>query len=161
MSLTIDPSIEACRALVTRINSGTAYSLAVNAEYSEQFIDPLEEINGLRVDVATDESETLIETLAVEDRTSHQIRVWIRSNVVGYTSEIASHVNSARNAILDKLKLLVRQIFQRVSQFQSLDRRVLVWECDNDQKQSPTKDQLNRAGLFVASILLRVEVEPS
>src|SRR3990172_412899 len=125
-AVTIDPSIEASQALVAQINAGTAYQLNVVAEYSEQLIDPMEEISGLRVDVCTEESETLIETLSIEDRTSHQMRVWIRSPVKDQT-----------NDTIDPLKLLVRQIFQRLNDFDSANGRVRVWECDNDMKQSP------------------------
>jgi hypothetical protein len=148
MSLTIDPSIEACQALVAQINAGTAYALEVTAAYTEQLVDPLEEIDGLRVDVATDDSETLAETLAIEDRTSHLIRVWIRAKVGDF-----------ENATIDPLKLLVRQIFQRVNNFNSTNGRVRVWECGIERSESPNKDTLRNAGLFVASILIRAEVE--
>lgn len=147
-AVTIDPSVEACQALVAQINAGTAYTLAVAATYSEQLIDPLEEIDCLRVDVATDDSETLTETLDIEDRTSHMIRVWIRAKV-----------DDQENVTIDPLKKLVRQIFQRVLNFDSSDRRVRAWECDNEVQQSPDKDTLQRLGLFVSSLLLRVEVE--
>lgn len=147
-AVTIDPSVEACQALVTQINAGTAYVLAVAATYSEEIIDPLEEVDSLRVDVATDESETLSETLDVENRTSHLIRVWIRSKV-----------DDAENVTINQLKRLVRQIFQRVNNFNSSNGRARVWECDQDLKQNPDKDLLRESGLFVSSILLRVEVE--
>ena len=147
-AVTIDPSIEACQALVAQINAGTAYVLAVAATYSEEIIDPLEEVDSLRVDVATDESETLNETLDVENRTSHLIRVWIRSKV-----------DDVENVTINQLKRLVRQIFQRINNFNSTSGRVRVWECDQDLKQNPDKDLLRESGLFVSSILLRVEVE--
>ena len=147
-AVTIDPSVEACQALVTQINAGTAYVLAVAATYSEEIIDPLEEVDSLRVDVATDESETLNETLDVENRTSHLIRVWIRSKV-----------DDVENVTINQLKRLVRQIFQRINNFNSTSGRVRVWECDQDLKQNPDKDLLRESGLFVSSILLRVEVE--
>jgi len=134
--------------LVTQINAGTAYTLAVAATYSEQLIDPLEEINDLRVDVATDESESLDETLSTEDRTSHLIRVWIRSPA------------DTSNESIDPLKLLVRQIFQRVNNYDTADKRVRVWECNFESLENPTKQTLRTAGLFVAQIVLRVEVEP-
>ena len=147
-AVTIDPSIEACTRLVQRINSGGAYSLDVHAEYTELLIDPLEEIEELRIDVTTVESETLNETLTVEDRTSHQIRVWIRAKVDDFT-----------NATIDPLKLITRQVFQRVLNYDSTDRRVRVWECANENQEEPIKPTLRNAGLFVASIILRVEVE--
>jgi hypothetical protein len=148
-AVTIDPSVEACQALISQINAGTAYTLPVDATYSEQVIDPLEEIDNLRVDVVTEESETLGETLSVEDRSSHAIRVWIRDKV-----------DDQSNVTINALKLAVRQIFQRVNDFDSSNGRVKVWECDLDEKQSPDKDILKNSGLFVSSILLRVEVEP-
>ena len=147
-AVTIDPSVEACQALVTQINAGTAYTLPVDATYSEQVIDPLEEIDNLRVDVVTEDSETLGETLSVEDRTSHMIRIWIRDKV-----------DDQDNITINGLKLAVRQIFQRVNDFDSSNGRVKVWQCDNDAKESPSKEDLQRAGLFVSSMLLRVEVE--
>lgn len=146
----IDPSIEACQALVARINSGTAYVLDVTATYSEQLIDPLEEINNLRVDVCTGESETLEESLDLENRTSHSIQVWIRRKIIDLT-----------NNNIDAMKLLVRQIFQRLNNYDTTDKRVRVWNCDNDQKQNPNKELLQRDGLFVTSLLLQVEVEAS
>lgn len=150
MPVAIDPSIEACQVLVARINSGGAYSLPAVAAYSEELIDPLEEITALRVDVCPEGSQTLSELLDGEDRTSHQIRVWVRSKVIAMTP-----------AVIDPLKLLVRQVFQRLDNFDSSDKRVRVWQCDNDQKQNPDKELLVRSGLFVSSIVLRVEVEAS
>lgn len=143
-----DPSVESCEALVDQINAGTTYQRDVTAIYSEQLIDPLEEIDGLRIDVTTDESETLVETLAVEDRSSHQIRVWIRAKVDDFTSDT-----------INPLKLLVRQVFQQLLDYDSSNGRVKVWECDNAVQETPDKTMLRNAGLFVASILLRVEVE--
>lgn len=147
-AVTTDPSVESCEALVDQINAGTTYQRDVTAIYSEQLIDPLEEIDGLRIDVTTDESETLVETLAVEDRSSHQIRVWIRAKVDDFTSDT-----------INPLKLLVRQVFQQLLDYDSSNGRVKVWECDNAVQETPDKTMLRNAGLFVASILLRVEVE--
>lgn len=147
-AVTTDPSVESCEALVDQINAGTTYQRDVTAIYSEQLIDPLEEIDGLRIDVTTDESETLVETLAVEDRSSHQIRVWIRAKVDDFTSDT-----------INPLKLLVRQVFQQLLDYDSSNGRVKVWECDNVVQETPDKTMLRNAGLFVASILLRVEVE--
>ena len=147
-AVTTDPSVESCEVLVDQINAGTTYQRDVTAIYSEQLIDPLEEIDGLRIDVTTDESETLVETLAVEDRSSHQIRVWIRAKVDDFTSDT-----------INPLKLLVRQVFQQLLDYDSSNGRVKVWECDNVVQETPDKTMLRNAGLFVASILLRVEVE--
>lgn len=147
-TVTVDPSVEACRALVNRLNTGGAFALDVVATYTEQIIDPLEEIDELRIDVATVESETLSETLAVEDRTSHDIRVWIRAKGNDFT-----------NDTIDPLKLVARQVFQRLNNFDNSTKRVRVWECANENQEAPVKAALRNAGLFVTSILLRVEVE--
>lgn len=150
MAVTEAPSVEACRVLVDRINTGTAYELELVAERSEQVIDPLEEIETLRVDVVHEDEEQLEETLDVEDRTSHDIRIWIRKKVTAVTPDE-----------LDPLKLLVRQIYQRVNNFDSSDGRVKVWQCDIEGKQIPDKAILKETWLFVVSILLRVELEAS
>jgi len=150
MAVTIAPSVEATTTIVDRINGGTAYELDIVAERTEQAVDPLEEVATLRVDVVHDTEEQLEETLDVEDRTSHEIRIWVRKKV-----------SSVSNDELDPLKLLVRQLFQRVNNFDSSNGRVKVWQCELEGKQVPDKDILQQAWLFVASILLRVEVEPS
>lgn len=147
-AVTIDPSVEACIALVDRINSGTTYHRDVTAIYSEQLVDPLEEIDGLRIDVASEESETLDETLDVENRSSHQIRVWLRAKVEDFEADT-----------IKPLKLLFSQLFQRLNNFDSSDRRVRVFDCNNAPQETPDKTTLRNAGLFVASLLLRVEVE--
>lgn len=149
MSATIDPSVEACEAIVSRINSGGAYTLATPAAYSEREIDLLEKLKRLRVDVCTGESQTLDETMDGEQRSSHVLRVWVRKKMDGSTSQI------------NLLKLLVRQLFQRLDNYDSPDRRVRVWECDEDEKQSPDKALLVTHGLFVTALTLRVTVEPS
>lgn len=149
-AVTISPSEEALSALVDRINSGTAYALDVIATASDLIIDPLEEITGLRVDVVEESVEQLIDTLAVENRTSHVVRIWIRQKVlIADTEEIS------------RLKLIVSQIFQRVNNFYSASNRVKVWECAYDPGQVPDKSYLNQMGLFLTSIVMRVEVEPS
>lgn len=151
MPVTIDPSVEACNELVSRINSGTTYTLAVDATYREVMIDPLEEFNEqLRVDVVPGDEQQLHETLDLEDRTSHEIRVWVRSKV-----------DSLDDGRIAALKLLTRQIWQRLNNWDSANRRVRVWECDPEKKEKPDKETLRNAGLFVASIVLRVEVEAS
>ena len=147
-AVTIDPGVEACQALIAQINTGTAYALEFVATYCEQLVDPLEEINGLLVNVIIEKSETLIETLAIEDRTSHAIRIWIRDKV-----------SDSTNDTVDALRLLVRQIWQRVNDYTSA--RVKVWECDNEEMEEPIKASLRRAGMFVTSIVLRAEVEAS
>lgn len=150
-AVVIDPSIEACQALVARINATEAvpYYRDVDAQYSEQLIDALEEIDGLRIDVATEDSWNLDESLAVEGRTSHAIRVWIRARV-----------DQSNTEDVDAMKLLTRQVFQRLNNYDTSDNRVRVWECDFEPLENPSKQQLRTAGLFVSQIVLRVEVEP-
>lgn len=150
MAVTQAPSIEACDALVRRINSGEAYSLDVKATYTEQIVDALEDVQELRCDVVPEEEETLEETLDVENRTSHVIRIHVRQKV---SSIDADEVQA--------FKLLVRQIFQRINNYDTTDGRVKVWECELESKQIPDKTILQQHLLCIASILLRVEVEAS
>lgn len=150
MSLTIAPATEACEALVAQINAGTAYTLERLAAYSRVEVDPLEEIDGLRIDVVAVEETQLNETLAIEDRSSHRIAIWIRSRL-----------DDVQPETIDALALLVRQIYQRVNNFTSADRRVTVWETDEETRMNPDKALLDQMRLFVASIVLRVEVEAS
>lgn len=158
MPVTIAPSTEACQALVDRINDGTDYALDFVAEYSRVEINPLEEISGRRVDVVHIDEKQLNETFDVEDRTSHTIIVWIREKLTDLSPEQ-----------LDPLCLVVRQIFQRLNTndtsnaggWDSADGRVRVWEIDEETRMVPDKSLLRQAGLFVAKIVLRVEVEAS
>lgn len=157
MSLTISPSAEACQALVEQINSGEevdpsrqSFTLERYAKYSRIEIDPLEEIDGLQIDVVAVEETQLNETLEIEDRTSHKIAIWIRRKLDDIEPET-----------LDPMALLVRQIYQRVNNFTSSDRRVNVWETDEETRMNPDKAILNQMRLFVATIVLRVEVDAS
>ena len=149
-AVVVSPSEEALTALVDQINSGGEYSLVVDATALDNIIDPLEEITELMVDVTEESAEHLTETLDVENRTTHIIRVWIRKKL--YVT-IEGEVN--------ELKLLASQLFQRLNNFNSDDGRVKVWECEYDPKQVPDKAYLNQSNLFVSSILCRVEVEAS
>ena len=151
MTITIDPSIEACQAVVERINSGS-YGIAFrDAEYLEEIIDPLENVTShVSVTVVPVDEEQLNETLAVTDRTSHNIRIYIRTKLA----------NIEPRAI-DDLKLFTRQVFDRCNDYDTANNRVRVWECDQDVKQKPDKDALRDRGVFLASINLRVEVEAS
>jgi len=150
MAVTQAPSVEAMQSIVDHINSGGAYCLQVSADRTDQLIDTIEGVGPLRVEVVSESEETLEETLDVENRTSHLIRIWVRQKLL-----------TTENDELDQLKLLVRQIFQRVNNYDSSDRRVRVWQCEIEQKQVPLKVHLHRHGLFIASLLLRVEVEAS
>lgn len=150
MAVTIAPSSEAMSAIVDQINSGGAYDLDVVARYGALLIDPLEEVIGLRVDVVSETEEQLVETLDVEDRSTHQIRVWMRKKVSSVSSDE-----------IDQLKLIFRQIYQRVNNFDSSDGRVKVWDVEIDPIEVPIKSILQQSWLFVASLVLRVEVEAS
>ena len=144
------PSTEAMQAIVSRINAGRAYQFDVAATYTEQLIDELEEFTELRVDVVSDSETQLNETLDVEDRTSHIIMIYVRKKV-----------RTLDNDEIDRLKLLVRQIFQQVNDYDTTDQRVRVWEAETDPKQCPDKSILRQIRMFVASITLRIEVEAS
>ena len=150
MAVTIAPSVEATDAIVARINATTTYALEVVAVAADNLIDPMEQVSGLRVDVCHQDEEQLVETLDVEDRTSHEIRIWIRSHAGTQTADE-----------MNPLKLIVRQIWQQINNFNSSNGRVKVWECDIENKQIPDKGILNQVGMFVVAILLRVEVEAS
>ena len=146
--VSIDPGIEACDAIVARIKSGTAYSLPVVVEYTEQSVDRFEQSAQTLVDVVPIESEQLNETLSTEDRTSHQIRVVIRKKV-----------NAIDSPEVTAFKLLVRQIFQRINNYSSSDGRVKVWDADMESKSIPDKKTLTESLLCISSVMLRVEVE--
>lgn len=150
MAVTIAPSSEAMSAIVDQINDGGSYDLDVVARYGALLIDPLEEVTGLRVDVVSETEEQLVETLDVEDRSTHQIRVWMRKKV-----------SSVSNDEIDQLKLIFRQIYQQVNNFNSSDGRVKVWDLEIDPTEVPIKSILQQSWLFVASLVLRVEVEAS
>lgn len=150
MAVTKAPSTEAMQAICDRINDGGEYDLNVTARYSEFLIDPLEDVTSLRVDVVSESEEQLNETLDVEDRTSHIIRVWMRKKVA-----------NVGNDEIDYLKLIFRQIYQRLNDFNSADGRVKVWELEIDPKEVPIKTIIQDNWLFVASLVLRVEVEAS
>jgi hypothetical protein len=138
------------QAIVDRINSGDSYELDGPVEYTERIIDELEDISDLRIDVVTESESQLEETLDVEDRTQIIIRVFIRSKV-----------DSLENDTIDPLKLLVRKLWRRLNNFDSADGRVKVWDCDVSPKEVPIKSILQNHRLFVATLLLRIEVEPS
>ena len=150
MAVTIAPATEAAEAIVARLNSGTAYCLDVRAEHTPQIVDALENLTELRCDVCTETEEQLNETLDVEDRTSHVLTIWVRSKV----SETSGDE-------IDALKLLVRQIFQRVNNYDTTDRRVMVWDCDLATKENPDKEFMRQHGVFISAIQLRVEVGSS
>ncbi len=151
MTVTTAPADEACLSLVDRINEGTGtYALNLLATYERVAVDRAEEVSGLRVDVLHESEQDLNETLDVEQRTSHEISVYIREKL----PDLQPETLAAR-------ALVVRQIFQRVNQFNSSDQRVKVWDCNRDKRMDPDKNLLRKLRMFVARIVLRVEVEPS
>ena len=48
-----------------------------------------------------------------------------------------------------------------MNNFDSTDRRVRVWEVDEETRITPDKNLLNTMQLFAVSIVLRVEVDAS
>lgn len=150
MPVTTSPSVEAMTEIVSRINSGTAYTLPQAATRVDVLNEDLTDIPTLTVDVMQEEEEQLDDTLATEDRTSHQIRIVIRKKVA--LSDQSS---------IDALRLIARQIWQRVNNHRSSDQRVNVWEADFDPKEVPIRSMLRNNSVFMTSILLRVEVVAS
>lgn len=147
-AVTTAPSVEACLALVNQINAGTAYTLAVNATSADQFADDQQDIDGLRVDVVHLDEMQVTESLDVEDRSTHSIGIEIRRKIT--TSEQRD---------IDDTKLIVRQIFQRVNDYDSSDNRVRVWDCGYVKGENPNKQVMAESMIFRSRILLRVEVE--
>ena len=145
----IPPSTEAMDQIVRRINSAEAYCLPVSASYTEFLTDKLEDLVQLRVDVVQDSEQQLDETIDSEGRTSHIIRIRVRQS--GVRDQVR----------VDQLKLLVRQLWQRVNNWDSSDGRVRVWETDMNFEEVPTKRNLKEEEVFDASVLMRVEVEPA
>lgn len=146
---TVSPSTEACEAIRDRINSGSGYVLDVQAEVVELLIEDLAELRSLRVDVVPELEEQLADIIDESDWTSHQIRVWIRQKL--QTTE--------QNEI-DRLKQIRRQIVLRLQNFATTDRRVVVWEVDNQSDNRFDRTALQQDRAFVSSIILRVEVAP-
>jgi hypothetical protein len=144
MTLTISPADEACQAIVAQINSGGEYSLSLDAHYSRTEIDYLEELDRLRVDVVAVSETQPNDQLDANENSSHKIQVIIRSKTTSKD--------------VQDLALIVRQVFLRLDNFNSSDRRVCVWECDVEEKENPAKSLLNDANLFVSIVNLRVEV---
>jgi hypothetical protein len=144
MTLTISPADEACQAIVARINSSNEYSLSLDAHYSRTEIDYLEGLDRLRVDVVAVSETQPNDQLDANENSSHKIQVVIRSKTTSKD--------------VQDIALIVRQLFLRLDNFDSSDRRVCVWECDPEEKENPVKSLLNDANLFVSVINLRVEV---
>lgn len=136
--------------IVSRVNSGTAYTLPVAATRVDSLRESLDGFTTLLVDVLQIDEEQMDDTLAVEDRSSHSIRIAFRKKV-----------NQGDQSDIDAHRLLVRQVWQRVNNHNSSDQRVKVWEADFDPKEVPDRTELTTNGMFIASIVLRVEVGAS
>lgn len=151
MPVSTAPKVEACNAIVARINagSGLTYTLPTAAAYAERFSEDLRDQVALQVDVVHLSQTDLNETLDVENRTSHQLRIWVRKKLPAGFAQ----------SDVQALDLIVRQIFQRINEYRT--SRVAVWDCGVADEESPDHAQMKTHGLFSASIALRVEVEPS
>lgn len=146
---TIDPSDECCQAIVDRINAGSGgtYTLPTPATYVSQIDEDGKDVNGLEVTVVHLTEKELDETLDVEQRTSHELRVWIRQR----TSDKSNSAVAAVKLIGTRIKLWIKDF--RTS-------RVCVWECNTEPEEQPEKNVLRQHGVTSKSIYLRVEVEP-
>jgi DNA-directed RNA polymerase subunit F len=148
MAVTKAPSIEAAEVIVARIETGADYSLPNAVRYAEVFDDKNDgELRTLLVDVVPETEEQLTETLDIEDRTSHVIRVFIRRRVDKMDSDEVS-----------ALKLIVRQIWQRLNNYKTDE--VTIWSVSLESAEVPRKSEL-RQGIFTTSLLVRCEVEAS
>jgi hypothetical protein len=145
----IAPSTEACNAIRDRINSDEDYALEVRATVVDEVTDDLQDLRQLRVDVIQETEEQLIETIDLQDNTSHVIRVWIRKKLDTTTQDE-----------IDALKLLKRQIALRLLNYATTDWRVRVWEVDNSQSPVIERDTLHQDRSFIASVVCRAEVKP-
>jgi hypothetical protein len=146
---TVSPSTEACEAIRDRINGGSGYVLDVRAEARELLIEDLAELRSLRVEVVPENEAQLADTIDLVDRTSHQIRVWIRQKL-----------QTTDQDEIEKLKWTRRQIALRLMNYVTSDGRVRVWEVDNQNDVRFDREALQQDRAFVTSIVLRVEVNP-
>lgn len=121
----------------------------MQAQVVELLIEDLAELRNLRVEVVPELEEQLADIIDESDWTSHQIRVWIRQKL--QTTE--------QNEI-DRLKQIRRQIVLRLLNYATTDRRVVVWEVDNQSDNRFDRTALQQDRAFVSSIILRVEVAP-
>lgn len=149
MTATLSPADEACTALVNRLNSMTTFVLDVEAKYSRLEIDQLEQVEGLRVDVVANTEQGQSDRLDGLDETIHEIRVYIRK-----------HLTTDQDVEIQELALLRTQIIAALDNWDSADRRVRVWDSENEALEQPMKEQLRTLGMFMAVIVLTVKVEP-
>lgn len=151
MPVSTAPAAEACAAIVSRINAGSGglYTLPTAADYYYQLTETLEVTgSNVQVDVIHEGEKDLEDTLDIETRTSHEIRVWVRKKI-----------SDRSHATLDPLLLLVRQLFQQLNNYGT--SRVKIWDINGEDDDQPDKGFIRQTGLFSASLLLRVEVEAS
>lgn len=149
-AVTICPSDEAGQAIAARINTAIIYTLPQPATYTHAIIDQLEEVDGLRVDVAHVDMQQLEETFDMEGRSSHLLRVWVRDKL----PDMDAATVAPRN-------LLARKIFQRVNNYATGNGRVRVWDAGKNRGEIPGMLVLVEANFYRAYLELRVEVEPS
>lgn len=152
MPVTIAPSDEACQAIVSRINSGSGltYTLPSAAEYFYELSEDLRSQSALEVDVIHDTETDLVETLDTENPTLHTLRIVVRKKLPGKVA----------TATVSALKLIARQIFQRVNSYAGTSR-VTLWDVGVEDADSPDKGVLRTHGLFAMSIAVKVRVEAS
>lgn len=155
MPITQAPSVEAMAAIVTRINTATTYTLPTAATRNDAFVESLDNISSMRVEVVQEEESQVNDTLDTEDRSQHVLRIVIRKKISRDGS------NNLDQSEIDSARLVTRQIWQRVNNYDSSDQRVKVWEADFDPKEVPVRSALVQHGVFAASILIRVEVKAS
>jgi hypothetical protein len=99
--------------------------------------------------VVPENEAQLADTIDLVDRTSHQIRVWIRQKL-----------QTTDQDEIEKLKWTRRQIALRLMNYVTSDGRVRVWEVDNQNDVRFDREALQQDRAFVTSIVLRVEVNP-
>jgi hypothetical protein len=145
-AVTVSAAKEACDAIVDRINTGTAYTLAVYATTAEEFHDDTTTMGEeLHVDVVPLSEQQLSETLATEDRTQHIIAVEIRQRMTAIDQQLVNN-----------LKLTTRQIFQRLNNYDLASGRVRVWEISAAAEESPNRQLLAAHLVFRTRLTLRV-----
>ncbi len=149
MALTIDPGDEAATAIVAWINASIAYTLPSPAVYSVEVVDAQQTVDAFRVDVTVETDQQPQETLDVSEQTSHILRVWLRDKLE----------NGSAAAVMSR-KLLTRKLFNRVKDFISTDRRLIVWDCGKDKEESPGKQWVVKNGMYISFFELRVTVAP-
>ncbi|MFN9295456.1 MAG: hypothetical protein ACK6EB_45865, partial [Planctomyces sp.] len=101
----------------------------VRATVVDELTEDLQDLRQLRVDVIQETEEQLVETLDLQDNSSHQIRVWIRKKLDTKTQDE-----------VEQLKLLRRQIELRLLNYATTDWRVRIWDLSNSQAPLMERD---------------------